>query len=66
MSGILKTALATALVAGTLSFTAIPQADASRMCGTRDSVTSLLCRKSQEEEGQYYDIAMLGTNPYTG
>ncbi|MEM7608371.1 MAG: hypothetical protein AAF411_23700, partial [Myxococcota bacterium] len=26
----------------------------------------LLCRKSQEEEGQYYDIAMLGTNPYTG
>lgn len=26
----------------------------------------LLCRKSQEAEGEYYDIAMLGNNPYTG
>lgn len=26
----------------------------------------LLCRKAQEAEGQYYDIAMIGTNPYTG
>jgi hypothetical protein len=26
----------------------------------------LLCRKSQLTEGQYNDIAMLGTNPYTG
>lgn len=26
----------------------------------------LLCRKSQEEEGVYADIAMIGSNPYTG
>jgi len=26
----------------------------------------LLCRKAQEEEGRYYDIAMIGHNPYTG
>jgi len=26
----------------------------------------VLCRKSKEDEGEYNDIAMLGTNPYTG
>ena len=26
----------------------------------------LLCRKAQEEEGKYNDVAMLGHNPYTG
>ncbi|MBK8239001.1 MAG: hypothetical protein IPK74_26040 [Deltaproteobacteria bacterium] len=26
----------------------------------------LLCRKAQEEEGKYNDIAMIGHNPYTG
>jgi len=26
----------------------------------------LLCRKAKEQEGEYNDIAMIGTNPYTG
>ena len=35
---------------------------------TNDRGTSwvLLCRKARSEVGQYNDIAMIGTNPYTG